>query len=81
MKLKYNTVYNHANNLVYVKTSGNLIYIICNQEDQQEQVVKRVVNDNCIFKSYEEVLTDDLDIEYVLVFEVIDDYELKQEFN
>ena len=80
MKLKYNTVYNHADNLIYVKTNGNLIYIICNKESQQEQVVKRMVNDNCRFKSYEEV-NDDINRKYILTFEVVDDYELKQEFN
>ena len=80
MKLKYNTVYNHADNLIYVKTNGNLIYIICNRESQQEQVVKRMVNDNCRFKSYEEV-NDDINRKYILTFEVVDDYELKQEFN
>ena len=80
LKLKYNTVYNHADNLIYVKTNGNLIYIICNKESQQEQVVKRMVNDNCRFKSYEEV-NDDINRKYILTFEVVDDYELKQEFN
>ena len=30
--MKDNTVYNHSDNEVLVKTNGDLIYIICNKE-------------------------------------------------
>ena len=40
-KMRSNSVYNHANNEVMVKTNGDEINIICNTEDQMDRVVKR----------------------------------------
>ena len=53
MRLKDNTVYNRADNLVYVKSQGDLIYVICNKESQQDMVVERMTTDNCVLDSYE----------------------------
>ena len=44
MKLKDNTVYNHADNLLYIKTQGNQIVIICNDENQMDFVHERFYN-------------------------------------
>ena len=41
--MKDNTVYNSADNQIYVKTNGDLIYIICNKESQQDTVIERMV--------------------------------------
>ena len=38
--MKENTVYNQADNKLYVKTDGDKIVIICNKESQQEKVHK-----------------------------------------
>jgi hypothetical protein len=78
--LKDNTVYNHSENEVLVKTNGDLIYIICNKESQQDIVIQKMVNDNCILESYEEWDEDD-DMKWILVFRILDGYDIKPELN
>ena len=78
--MKDNTVYNSADNQIYVKTNGDLIYIICNKESQQDTVIERMVNDNCILESYEEWDEDD-DMKWILTFRLLDEYELKPDLN
>ena len=78
--LKDNTVYNHPENEVLVKTNGDLIYIICNKESQQDIVIQKMVNDNCILESYEEWDEDD-DMKWILVFRILDEYDIKPELN
>ena len=51
--MKDNVIYNQSDNQVMVKTNGDLIYIVCNKEEQQETVVKRMTTDNCILENYE----------------------------
>ena len=80
MKLKDKTVYNHADNQLYVKTDGDKIVIICSKESQQEQVMKRMVTDTCILESYEEWDEDD-DMKWILTFRLLDEYELKPDLN
>ena len=41
--MKDDVTYNHADNKVMVRTDGDLIYIICNKEHQQKQVIKKNV--------------------------------------
>ena len=78
--MKDNTVYNHSNNEVLVKTNGDLIYIICNKESQQDIVVKKMINDNCMLESYE-VWDEGDDMKWVLTFRVLDEYESKPNLN
>ena len=78
--MKDNTVYNRADNQIYVKTNGDLIYIICNKESQQATVIKKMVNDNCILESYEEWDEDD-DMKWILTFRILDEFELKPDLN
>ena len=78
--LKDNTVYNYPENEVLVKTNGDLIYIICNKESQQDMVIQKMVNDNCILESYEEWDEDD-DMKWILVFRILDEYDIKPELN
>ena len=52
--MKPDKIYNNADNLVYVKTEGDAIYIVCNNEDQVETVVKKMTTRNCALKNYEE---------------------------
>tara|TARA_X000001382_G_scaffold130264_1_gene124587 strand:- start:2964 stop:3191 length:228 start_codon:yes stop_codon:yes gene_type:complete len=75
--MKEETIYNRPDNQLMVKTNGDLIYIICNEESQQEEVTKRMVNDNCILEDYE-VWEDE---QVILTFRVLDNYELKPELN
>jgi len=78
--MKDNTIYNNAENKLYVKTNGDKIVIICSKESQQEQVIKRMTTDNCILDSYEEWDEGD-DMKWILTFKVLDEYELKPELN
>ena len=78
--MKENTVYNQADNKLYVKTDGDNIVIICNVESQQEKVMKRMVTDTCILDSYEEWDEGD-DMKWILTFRLLDEYELKPDLN
>ena len=78
--MKDNTIYNNAENKLYVKTNGDKIVIICSKESQQEQVMKRMITDNCILDSYEEWDEGD-DMKWILTFKLLDKYELKPELN
>ena len=69
--MKDNTVYNQSDNHVMVKTNGDMIYVICNKEEQQDKVIKRMTTDNCLLESYEE-WDDDSDKKYILTFLVCD---------
>ena len=75
--MKHNVVYNRPGNQVFVKTDCDLIYIICNTEEQQDTVVKKMTTDNCLLESYE-VWEDN---QVILTFRVLDDYEVKEELN
>ena len=78
--MKDNTIYNNAENKLYVKTNGDKIVIICSEESQQEQVIKRMTTDNCILDYYEEWDEED-DMKWILTFRIIDEYELKPDLN
>ena len=70
-KLRDNVVYNKPDNRIMVKTEGNLIYIICHKEEQQEHVVKRMTTDTCVLESYEHWEDETV----ILTFRVLDEYE------
>ena len=44
--MKDDVIYNKHDNKVMVKTDGDLIYIICHKQEQQDNVVKRMTTDN-----------------------------------
>ena len=74
--MRDDVVYNKHDNRVMVKTDGDLIYIICHKQEQQDTVVKRMTTDNCLLESYEEWDEGD-DKKWILTFRVLDDYEIK----
>ena len=78
--MKDNTVYNNPDNKLMVRTNGELIYIICNAEDQVQPVMDKMVNDNCILSDYEEWDEDD-DMKWILTFKILDEFDLKPELN
>tara|TARA_B100000959_G_C14522891_1_gene436194 strand:+ start:286 stop:528 length:243 start_codon:yes stop_codon:yes gene_type:complete len=80
MNLKDDTVYNRANNEVYVKSEGDLIYVICNKESQQDIVVQKMTTKNCILDSYEEWDEGD-DMKWILIFKILDEFDIKPELN
>ena len=73
-------IYNKSDNRLFVKTDGDLIYVICNKESQQEKVVKRMTTDNCMLEHYEE-WDEGKDRKWILTFRVLDNYEIKPELN
>jgi len=75
--MKQNVIYNRPDNQVMVKTDGDLIYIICNSDEQQDTVVEKMTTDNCLLESYE-VWEDE---KVILTFRVLDNYEVKEELN
>ena len=78
--MKDNTVYNHATNMVMVKSEGDMIFVICSNEDQMENVVKRMTVDNCSLQDYE-VWDEGEDTKFIMSFKVLDDYDKKPELN
>ena len=78
--MKDKTVYNNPDNKLMVRTNGDLIYIICNEENQVQTVMDKMVNDNCILSEYEEWDEDD-DMKWILTFKILDEFELKPELN
>ena len=78
--MKDNIIYNKSDNRVFVKTDGDLIYVICSKEKQQKQVIKRMCTDSCVLEHYEE-WDDDDDRKWILTFRVLDEYEKKVEYN
>jgi len=78
--MKDDVVYNKSDNRLFVKTDGDLIYVICNQEDQQEKVVQRMTTDNCLLENYEE-WDEGEDKKWILTFRVLDNYDVKPKLN
>ena len=78
--MKNDIIYNKSDNRLFVKADGDLIYVICNKESQQEKVVKRMTTDNCMLEHYEE-WDEGKDRKWILTFRVLDNYEIKPELN
>ncbi len=78
--MKDKIVYNRPDNKVMVRTNGDLIYIICKEEEQVQPVMNKMVNDNCILSEYEEWDEDD-DMRWILTFRILDEFELKPDLN
>jgi|TARA_R100001163_G_C5061922_1_gene198883 hypothetical protein len=75
--MRDDVVYNKWDNQVMVKTAGDLIYIVCHKEEQQEKVIQKMTTDNCLLESYE-VWEDE---KTILTFRVLDNYEITPELN
>jgi hypothetical protein len=80
MGMKDNAVYNQPDNGVMVKTNGDMIYIICKDEEQVQPVMSRMTTDTCILSDYEEWDEGD-DMKWILTFRVLDEFDKKPELN
>ena len=80
MGMKDNAVYNQPDNEVMVKTNGDMIYIICKDEEQVQPVMNRMTTDTCILSNYEEWDEGD-DMKWILTFRVLDEFDKKPELN
>ena len=65
---------------ILIRSYGNVINTICNEENQIDKVIKQMSTDTCIFEGYEEWDEGD-DMKWILTFRVLDDYELKPDLN
>ncbi len=80
MGMKDEAVYNQWDNEVMVKTNGDMIYIICKDEEQVQPVMSRMTTDTCILSDYEEWDEGD-DMKWILTFKVLDEFDKKPELN
>ena len=79
--MRSNSVYNHADNMIMVKTNGDEINVICNTEEQMDRVVERLTTDTCLLAGYEE-WDEDEEKKWILKFFICDsDYEMTPEYN
>tara|TARA_X000001036_G_scaffold384326_1_gene378269 strand:+ start:292 stop:528 length:237 start_codon:yes stop_codon:yes gene_type:complete len=78
--MKDEAVYNQWDNEVMVKTNGDMIYIICKDEEQVQPVMSRMTTDTCILSDYEEWDEGD-DMKWILTFKVLDEFDKKPELN
>ena len=80
MGMKDNAVYNQPDNGVMVKTNGDMIYIICKDEEQVQPVMSKMTTDTCILSDYEEWDEGD-DMKWILTFKILDEFDKKPELN
>ena len=80
MRYKEDTVYNQWDNEVMVRTNGDMIYIICKEEEQVRPLMDRMTTDTCYLSDYEE-WDEDEDMKWILTFKVLDEFDKKPELN
>ena len=78
--MKSNAVYNQWDNMVYVRTNGDMIHIICHKEEQMDVVNERFHSSGNELVGYEE-WDEGEDMRWILTFKVLDDYELHPTYN
>ena len=66
--------------MVMVKSEGDMIFVICSNENQMEHVVTRMTVDNCSLQDYE-VWDEGEDTKFIMTFKVLDEYDKKPELN
>ena len=67
--MKDNTIYNEADNMIYVKSKNDQIFIICNDMSQVDSVQKKMHKHGNIMVYFEE-WDDDKDKKYIVTFQV-----------
>lgn len=71
---KSNAIYNHADNIIYVKSEGDKIIIICNNEEQMDVVHNRFGKTGNMLIDVE-LWDDEKDQKYIVTYQVTDDKE------
>ena len=69
--MKKNTLYNDADNMIYVKSQNNNILIICTDMDQVDAVQKKMHKHGNLMVDFEE-WDEDEDTKYIVTFKVRD---------
>ena len=67
--MKDNTIYNEADNMIYVKSKNDQIFIICNDMSQVDNIQKKMYKHGNIMVDFEE-WDDDKDKKYIVTFQV-----------
>ena len=67
--MKEERLYNEATNLMYVKSQGDNIFIICNDMDQVDSVQKKMHKHGNVMTYFEE-WDEDEDKKYIITFKV-----------
>ena len=70
--MRSDTIYNHADNLLYISTRGNKIVVICNTEDQMDFVHQRLYKTGNQLVDVE-IWDEDEDQKWIVTYEVTDD--------
>ena len=80
--MKDNIVYNHADNVVMVKSLGDKIVIICHSEEQLDQINERFMKKdaNVILVDYEEWDEDD-DMKWILTYQLQEGFDTPVAYN
>ena len=78
--MKSNAVYNHWDNMVYVRSNGNTIHVICHKEDQMEEVNKRFYDSGNELVGYEEWNEDD-GKKWVMTWKIPQEYDGEIQYN
>ena len=69
--MKNNTLYNEANNMIYVKSQNDNIFIICNDMDQVDSIQKKMHKSGNLMTYFEE-WDEGEDRKYIVTFKVRD---------
>ena len=69
--MKNNTLYNEANNMIYVKSQNDKIFIICNDMDQVDSIQKKMHKSGNLMTYFEE-WDEGEDKKYIVTFKVRD---------
>ena len=74
--MKKNVVYNHYNNQILVSTNNDLIYIICNNEEQMNKVNERFTKKEkkTVLVDYEE-WDEGVDKKWILTYQVMEEFD------
>ena len=78
--LKSDAVYNQWDNMVYVRTNGNTIHIICNKEEQMDAVNERFYESGNELIGYEE-WDEGEDKKWIMTWKVPQEYDKQLEYN
>ena len=74
-KMRENVVYNEADNLIYVRSLGDKIFIVCKDEEQINKVQTHFHKAGNVMLEFEEWDEGD-DKKYILTFQVGENVEL-----
>ena len=69
--MKNNTLYNEADNMIYVKSRNDRIFIICNDMDQVDSIQKKMHKSGNLMTYFEE-WDEDEDKKYIITFKIRD---------